>query len=99
VLDGSESGYESQGRGDRFGGGLSSRVFFGAPASCKTQRLAPLDAGCEARAITAIYQKIGLRAYVGGVVMPTNIFMILAPYLAVIGLVATAAVAIKKRRN
>jgi len=36
---------------------------------------------------------------VGGVVMPTNTFMALAPYLAMIGLFATAAVAVKKRRN
>jgi hypothetical protein len=50
--------------------------------------------------VTAIYQKIGQSAYVGGVVMPTNTFMILMPYLALIGLVAaTATVAIKKRRS
>ena len=35
---------------------------------------------------------------VGGIVLPTNTFMTFAPYLAMIGLVATtAAVAIKKR--
>jgi len=36
--------------------------------------------------------------YVGGVV-PTNTYMALAPYLAVIGLIATAAVAVRKRRD
>jgi len=36
--------------------------------------------------------------YVGGVV-PTNSYMALAPYLAVIGLIATAAVAVRKRRD
>jgi len=37
---------------------------------------------------------------VGGVVVPTNAYMTLAPYLAVIGLVAVAAtVAAKKRRK
>jgi len=36
---------------------------------------------------------------VGGVVLPTNTLTILAPYLAMIGLVATAAIAVKKRRN
>jgi hypothetical protein len=52
------------------------------------------------------FQLIGARANqftdydsVGGVVLPTNTFMIFAPYLALIGLVATAAVAVKKRRN
>ena len=47
--------------------------------------------------IIAVYQRG--RGYVGGVVLPTNTFMTLAPYLAVVGLVATTAVAIKKRRN
>jgi len=36
---------------------------------------------------------------VGGVVLPTNTLTVLVPYFVVIGLVATAAVAIKKRRN
>jgi len=36
---------------------------------------------------------------VGGIVLPTNTYLTLAPYLAVIGLVATVAVAVKKRRN
>ena len=36
---------------------------------------------------------------VGGVLMPTNTLAVLVPYLTVIGLVATVAVAIKKRRN
>ena len=36
---------------------------------------------------------------VGGVVLPTNSFLVLAPYLALIGLVATAGVAVKKRRS
>ena len=49
--------------------------------------------------ITAVYQRNGLPAYVGGVVLPTNNLTVLAPYLAMIGLVATAAVAAKKRRN
>lgn len=35
---------------------------------------------------------------VGGVVLPTNTLTVLAPYLAVIGLVATAAVAVKRKR-
>jgi hypothetical protein len=35
---------------------------------------------------------------VGGVVLPTNTFLVLTPYLTVIGLVATAAVAIKRKR-
>jgi hypothetical protein len=52
------------------------------------------------------FQRIGARANqftdydsVGGVVLPTNTFVILAPYLAVIGLVATTAVAVRKRRQ
>ena len=45
--------------------------------------------------IWAIYGVPG----VGGVIRPINTYMALTPYLAVIGLVATAAVAIKKRRN
>jgi len=49
--------------------------------------------------VTAIYQKIGQSAYVGGVVLPTNNLTMLAPYLATIGLVATTVVAIKKRRR
>jgi len=49
--------------------------------------------------VTAIYQKIGLPAYVGGVVLPTSSLTVFAPYLAVIGVVATVAVAVKKRRN
>jgi len=37
---------------------------------------------------------------VGGVVLPTNTFLVLTPYLTAIGLAATsAAVAVKKRRN
>jgi len=36
---------------------------------------------------------------VGGVIMTTNTFTALTPYLTVIGLVATAAVAVKKRRD
>jgi hypothetical protein len=47
--------------------------------------------------ITAIYSN--RPPSVGGVAVPTNTFMILAPYLAMIGLIATAAIAIKKRRN
>lgn len=35
---------------------------------------------------------------VGGVVVPTNILTMLAPYLAVIGLVATAVMAFKRKR-
>jgi len=49
--------------------------------------------------ITAIYQKIGLPAYVGGVVLPTNAYAIFAPYLAVIGLIGTAVVSVKKRKS
>jgi len=50
--------------------------------------------------ITAIYQKIGLPVYVGGVVLSANTYAIFAPYLAVICLVATtAAIALKRRRN
>ena len=50
--------------------------------------------------VTAIYQKIGQSAYVGGVVLSTNTMTVLAPYLAVISLVATVGViAVKKRRN
>jgi len=49
--------------------------------------------------IVAVYQRNGLPAYVGGVVLPTNTWAIFAPYLAMIGLVASAAVAAKKRRN
>jgi len=47
--------------------------------------------------LTAIYR--GGCCGVGGVVLPTNTYMTLAPYLAVIGLVAAAAVAVKRRRN
>ena len=36
---------------------------------------------------------------VGGIIAPTNKFLTLAPYLTLIGLIATAAVAVKKRRN
>jgi hypothetical protein len=36
---------------------------------------------------------------VGGVVLPTNSLAVLAPYLAMIGLVATAGVVVKKRRQ
>jgi len=54
--------------------------------------------------ITAIYQKNGLPAYgisVGGVVVPVNKLAVLAPYLALIGLVGvvTAAVAVTRRRK
>jgi len=50
--------------------------------------------------VTAVYQQIGLPAYVGGVLLPTSTYAIFAPYLAVICLVAAAAaVAVKKRRN
>jgi hypothetical protein len=48
--------------------------------------------------IRAVVDLIG-RGAVGGVVVPTNTFTVLAPYLAVIGLVATTAIAVKKRRN
>jgi len=44
---------------------------------------------------TAIYSKTGTG--VGGVTMPTNTLLVLAPYLALIGLVATAAVVVKRR--
>jgi len=37
--------------------------------------------------------------YLGGVIQPTNPFTVLPSVLALIGLVATAAVAVKKRRN
>jgi hypothetical protein len=36
---------------------------------------------------------------VGGVAVPTNTLAVLAPYLALIGLVATAGVAVKKRKT
>lgn len=47
--------------------------------------------------LRAIYG--GTAASVGGVLLPTNAFMTLVPYLVAIGLVATAVVAVKKRRN
>jgi len=46
--------------------------------------------------IRAVIEPVG---GVGGVVLPTNTLAVLVPYLAVIGLVATATVAVKKRRN
>jgi len=50
--------------------------------------------------VQQIAQQTTTTRAVGGVVVPTNTYMTLAPYLAVIGLVATTAgVAIKKRRN
>jgi hypothetical protein len=59
-----------------------------------------LEASKDDPTVTAIYQKIGQPAYVGGVVLPTNTCPILTPYLAMIGLIATtAAVVVKKRRN
>ena len=39
------------------------------------------------------------RAAVGGVTLPANSLTVLAPYLTMIGLVATVAVAVRKRRN
>jgi len=47
--------------------------------------------------LTAVFR--GTCCSVGGVVMPTSTYMTVAPYLAVIGLVVTAAVAVKKRRD
>ena len=47
--------------------------------------------------LTAVYK--GICGPVGGAVLPTNTYITLAPYLALIGLIVTAAVAVKKRRN
>jgi hypothetical protein len=48
--------------------------------------------------IRAVYEVGG--SSVGGILLPANSFVVLARYLALIGLVATAAaVAVKKRRN
>lgn len=55
-----------------------------------------LAAGVSGGTITAVYQQIG--QLVGGVVLPTNTFMSLTPYLALIGLVATVAVASRRKR-
>jgi len=51
----------------------------------------------SAGTLTAIYR--GGCCVVGGVLLPTNSLTVLAPYLAMIGLIAATAVAIKKRRN
>ena len=47
--------------------------------------------------VTAVYQKG--ESSVGGIVLPANTSIALAPYLVMIGLVAIAGVAVKKRRN
>jgi len=47
--------------------------------------------------VTAVYQKG--ESSVGGVVLPANTSIALAPYLVMIGLVVTAAIAVKKRKN
>ena len=51
----------------------------------------------SAGTLTAIYR--GGCCSVGGVVVPANTYLTLAPYLALIGLIVTAAVAAKKCRN
>jgi hypothetical protein len=70
-------------------------ITFSAPNVNPTTVTFPAAAG--GGTITVVYQQVGLS--VGGVLLPTNTFMILAPCFVVIGLVATAAVAIKRRRN
>jgi len=56
-----------------------------------------LGTGAADGIITAVYQQAGLS--VGGVILPANTYMTLVPYLVMIGLVATTAIAIRKRRN
>ena len=74
-------------------GVVSGSITFDDPKSARTTANIQGDG-----VIIAVYQRG--RGYVGGVVGPTNTYITLAPYLAVIGLVAVAAtVAVKKRRN
>jgi len=74
---------------------IAPAVTFSDPGANPTQ--VKFAAGAVGGTIVAVYQQTGLS--VGGVLMPTNTSMVLAPYLAAIGLIATtAAIALKKRK-
>ena len=72
-------------------------ITFGNPTSASTMVSIAPDAG--EGTITAIYQQLGSGSSVGGVIVPTNTLAALAPYLALIGLVTTAGIAVAVKRK
>jgi hypothetical protein len=58
----------------------------------------PVTIYFDGAAAPSVLNTIPPTTNVGGVIMPTNILAVLVPYTALIGLVATAAVAVKRKR-